>query len=187
MFSRLRSFLTAWTWRARFEDALDEEVRFHLDAHAEDLVRSDVPIQEAKRRARVRFGSDEGMKDHCRQARGLRLADECRQDLRYAIRSLRRQPGFGLTATLTLGVGLGLAIGLFAVVDAVLLRPLPFADQDELVVMWEKDDGSNNPHIEVSLPNFEDWRARPGRSWTWPRWDRRRGERRRSSRIRRSG
>ena len=162
MFSRLRSFLTAWTWRARFEDALDEEVRFHLDAHAEDLVRSDVPIQEAKRRARVRFGSDEGMKDHCRQARGLRLADECRQDLRYAIRSLRRQPGFGLTATLTLGVGLGLAIGLFAVVDAVLLRPLPFADQDELVVMWEKDDGSNNPHIEVSLPNFEDWRAEAG-------------------------
>ena len=82
--------------------------------------------------------------------------------LRYAIRSLRRQPGFGLTATLTLGVGLGLAIGLFAVVDAVLLRPLPFADQDELVVMWEKDDGSNNPHIEVSLPNFEDWRAEAG-------------------------
>ena len=102
------------------------------------------------------------MKHHCRQARGLRLADECRQDLRYAIRSLRRQPGFGLTATLTLGVGLGLAIGLFAVVDAVLLRPLPFADQDELVVMWEKDDGSNNPHIEVSLPNFEDWRAEAG-------------------------
>ena len=63
MFSRLRSFLTAWTWRARFEDALDEEVRFHLDAHAEDLVRSGVPIQEAKQRARVRFGSVEGMKD----------------------------------------------------------------------------------------------------------------------------
>lgn len=87
------------------------------------------------------------------------FADACRQDLRHAIRGLRRQPGFTLTATLTLALGLGLAIGLFAVVDAVLLRPLPFADQDELVVMWERDDSTGNPHIEVSLPNFEDWRA----------------------------
>ncbi|MYD71452.1 MAG: FtsX-like permease family protein [Acidobacteria bacterium] len=89
-------------------------------------------------------------------------ADACRQDLRYAIRGLRRQPGFTMTATLTLALGLGLTVGLFAVVDAVLLQPLPFADQDELVVMWEKDDSSSNPHIEVSLPNFEDWRAEAG-------------------------
>ena len=94
-----------------------------------------------------------------RQARSLRLADELRQDLRYAVRGLSRRPGFALTATLTLGLGLGLAIGLFAVVDAVLLRSLPFADQGALVVMWEKDDSNDNPHIEVSLPNFEDWRA----------------------------
>ena len=159
MFSPLRSFLTSWVRRERFEDSLDEEVRFHLDAYAEDLVRSGVRRREALRRARIHFGSIEGIKDDCRRARGLRLADECRQDLRYAIRSLFRQPGFSLTATLTLGLGLGLAIGLFAVVDAVLLRPLPFADQEELVVLWEKDDSTDNPHIEVSLPNFEDWRA----------------------------
>lgn len=79
--------------------------------------------------------------------------------MRYAFRGLARQPGFALTATVTLALGLGLAIGLFAVVDAVLLRPLPFADQEELVIVWEKDDPSDNPHIEVSLPNFEDWRA----------------------------
>ena len=102
------------------------------------------------------------MKDDCRPARpahGLRFADECRQDLRSAARGLCRQPGFSVAATLPLTLGLGLAIGLFAVVDAVLLRPLPFADQDELVVMWEQDDSTDNPHIEVSLPNFEDWRA----------------------------
>lgn len=85
--------------------------------------------------------------------------DELRQDVRHALRGLCRQPGFGLAATLTLALGLGLAIGLFAVVDAVLLRPLPFADQEELVIVWEKDDPADNPHIEVSLPNFEDWRA----------------------------
>ena len=99
------------------------------------------------------------MNDDCRQARGLRFADECRQDLRYALRGLLRQPGFSLTAALTLALGLGLAVGLFAVVDAVLLRPLPFANLRDLVVMWEKDDNTDNPHIEVSLPNFEDWRA----------------------------
>ena len=110
------------------------------------------------RRARIHFSGIEGVKDDCRQARGLRFADECRQDLRYAIRGLFRQPGFSVAATLTLALGLGLTIGLFAVVDAVLLRPLPFADQDELVVMWEQDHSTDNPHIEVSLPNFEDWR-----------------------------
>ena len=104
-------------------------------------------------------GAREGLEDERRQSRGLRLADACRQDLRYAVRGLCRRPAFGLTATLTLGLGLGLAIGLFAVVDVVLLRPLPFADQDELVVLWEKDDSIGNPHIEVSLPNFEDWRV----------------------------
>ena len=118
-----------------------------------------MPRREALRRARAHFGSVEGVKDDCRQARGLRFLDECRQDVRCAFRGLSRQPGFSVAATLTLALGLGLAIGLFAVVDAVLLRPLPFADQDELVVTWEKDDSTNNPHIEVSLPNFEDWRA----------------------------
>ena len=102
-------------------------------------------------------GSD--TEDDRRQARGLRFADECRQDVQYAVRGLCRQPGFSFAATLTLALGLGLAIGLFAVVDAVLLRPLPFADQHELVVLWERDDSTDNPHIEVSLPNFEDWRA----------------------------
>ena len=95
-----------------------------------------------------------------RQSRCLRSAEESRQDLRHAIRGLRRQPGFSLAATLTLALGLGLAVGLFAVVDAVLLQPLPFADQDDLVVLWEEDDTTGNPHIEVSLPHFEDWRAR---------------------------
>ena len=75
MYSRLHSFLTAWTRRERFEDYLDEEMRFHLDACAEELVRSGVPRREALRRARIHFGSVEGMKDDCRQERGLRLAD----------------------------------------------------------------------------------------------------------------
>ena len=72
MLSRLRSFLTTWTRRERFEDALTEEVRFHLDAYTADLIRSGVPRRDATRRARIQFGSIEGVKDACRQSRGAR-------------------------------------------------------------------------------------------------------------------
>ena len=76
MFPRLRSFLTTLTRRKRFEDSLDEEMRFHLDAHAADLVRAGVPGPEAARRAWMQFGNIEAIKDECRRARGLRIADE---------------------------------------------------------------------------------------------------------------
>ena len=71
MFPRLRSFVTTLIRRQRFEDSLDEEMRFHLAAQAEDLVRAGVPPAEAGRRARLQFGSIEVLKDDCRQARGL--------------------------------------------------------------------------------------------------------------------
>ena len=76
LYSRLRSFLTALFWRRRFEDELDEELRFHLSAYAEDLMREGIPPAEAARRARAHFGSVERAKDASRLARGLRLADE---------------------------------------------------------------------------------------------------------------
>ncbi len=79
MFPRLRSFLTTLTHRERFEDSLDEEVWFHLNAQTQDLVRDGVPPVEAARRARVQFGSIKAMKDGCRQARGLRVTDELQQ------------------------------------------------------------------------------------------------------------
>ena len=80
-------------------------------------------------------------------------------DVRYAVRRPRRSPGFVATAAGTLGLGLGAATLLFAAVHTVLLRPLPFADQHELVLMWEQDVEDGSPHVEVSLPHFQDWRA----------------------------
>ena len=136
MFSRPRSFLTAWTRRERFEGSLDEEVRFHLDAYAEDLVRSGVPRREAVRRARVHFGSVEQAKDECRQARGLRLADELERmmaNIRFGLRMLCKTPVVTSVAVVSLALGIGANAAIFSLYSQLLLRPLPVVEPERLV------------------------------------------------------
>ena len=136
MFSRLRSFLTAWIRREPFEDALDEEVRFHLEACTEELVRAGVPRREAARRARVQFGGMEGVKDDCRRARGLRLADELEQvmaNVRFGLRMLFRTPVVTGVAVLSLALGIGPNAAIFSVFHQLLLRPLPVVEPERLV------------------------------------------------------
>ena len=136
MFSRLRSFLIACARRERFEDSLDEEVRFHLDAYAEDLVRSGVPGREAVRQARIRFGSVESMKDDCRQARGLRFADELERlmaNVRLAVRMLAKTPVVTTVAVTSLALGIGANAAIFSLYSQFLLRPLPVVEPERLV------------------------------------------------------
>ena len=136
MFSRLRSFLTAWTRREGFEDALDDEVRFHLEACTEDLVRAGVPRREAARRARAQFGSVERAKDECRQARGLRLADELERimaNIRFGFRMLFKTPLVTSVAIVSLALGIGSNAAIFSVFSQVLLRPLPVVAPERLV------------------------------------------------------
>ena len=135
-FPRLRSFLTAWTRRERFEDTLDEEVRFHLDAHTEDLIRSGVTRSEAVRRARVDFGSIESMKDDCRGARGLRVADELDRiltNIRFGLRMLVKTPVVTGVAVVSLALGMGSNAAIFSLFSQVLLRPLPVSQPERLV------------------------------------------------------
>ena len=136
MFSRLHSFLIASTRRERFEDSLDEEVRFHLDAYAQDLVRSGVPRREAVRRARIHFGSVEGVKDDCRRARGLRLADELERlmaNVRLAVRMLVKTPIVTSVAILSLALSIGANAAIFSLYSQFLLRPLPVVEPERLV------------------------------------------------------
>ncbi|HUB83508.1 MAG TPA: ABC transporter permease [Bryobacteraceae bacterium] len=136
MLRRLRSLSRAIKSRSDFEQGMTEELRFHIEQYTDELVRSGVPRQEAVRRARVEFGSVDSVEEECRQARGLRPFDELARQLRHAARLLSKTPRFTATALLTLAVCIGANLTIFAVVEAILLRPLPFPDAGRLVTMY---------------------------------------------------
>ncbi len=158
--TRVRSMLRALFGRRRFEDGMAEEMRFHIARFTEDLVRDGLSPAEAGRRARMEFGSVDGAKEDCRDARGLRLFDELLRDVRYALRWLRRTPGFTITALATLALCLGANLTIFAVVDSVLLRPLPFPASDRLVGVFNTYPKAGVPNDGISLTNYYERRGR---------------------------
>ena len=158
--TRLRKIWRALTGRRRFEQDMADEMRFHIDAYVDDLAASGIPRHEAQRRARLEFGNVDNARDDCRQALGLRLFDQLQQDLRYAARVLRRSPGFAFTAIATIAICLGANLTIFAVVDAVLLRPLPFPEPDRLVSIYNTYPGASVMHDGASLANYYERRGR---------------------------
>jgi len=143
--------------RGSEESAMDEEMRFHLEMEAQKLEREGWDPDEARTEAFRRFGGVERMKERTRDERGTRFLEDAARDVRYALRSLARAPGFTLVAVVTLSLGIGATTAMFTLVDGVLLRPLPYPDSDRLVAIWERtDDGRSVP---ASYYNFADWRA----------------------------
>ncbi|HZM96220.1 MAG TPA: ABC transporter permease [Vicinamibacterales bacterium] len=132
----IRSLIAGLLRRDRVELDLADEVEFHLDARVRDLMRRGLSPAEARRRARLEFGSVERYKEDVRRARGLRLSDELRSDLLYGWRSLRRAPGFTFIAALSLALGIGANTLVFSLLDSTLLRPLNLPDSDRLVAIW---------------------------------------------------
>jgi predicted permease len=160
MWQRVRSLFQALLGRRPFEDGMAEEMRFHLEAYTDDLVRSGVSPEEAARRARLEFGSVDGVKTDCREARGLRPFDDLGQNLRYALRRMRKTPGFTATALATLALCLGANLAIFAVVDSILLRPLPFPTPDRLVSVFNTYPRAGVLHDGCSLTNYYERRGR---------------------------
>jgi putative ABC transport system permease protein len=158
LWSRLRSWLEATLRRSRMESEMDVELRFHVEAHAENLVRGGIARDEAMRRARLEFGGAEQIKEECREARGVTLVESLVQDLRYGVRMFVKNPGFTVAAVIALALGIGANTALFGVVNGVLLRPLPYRDPSRLVVV-----SLFNQKIQETFPlcdaDFLDWRA----------------------------
>ena len=155
---RLRSLLR----RKRVEAELDDELRFHFDRQVEKHVRSGLTREEAVRHARLLFGGIDQVKEECRDARGVRHMENLFQDLRYALRMLRKKPAFTIVAVLTLALGVGANTAIFSIVNAVLLRSLPFRSPDRLVRIIFNNPGVGLRDIPFSVPELDDLRTRSG-------------------------
>ena len=142
--------LRTWLGRSRFERELDEEMRFHREMETSSRVAGGAEPVEAGYAARRTMGSEAWHKDEVRRAAGLERLDSIRQDIRYAIRQLRRSPGFTIVVVLALALGIGVNLVIFRLVDGLILNPLPGVANPERVVMVE--------NRVLSYPEYQEYR-----------------------------
>lgn len=147
-------------WRSLFrkrqlEQELDDELRFHLERETARNLRNGMNPDDAHYSALKSFGPLDRSKEECRDARGVRMFEEFVQDIRHGRRLLARNLGVTVVAVLTLTLGIGANTAIFTVVNAFLLRPLPYGDSERLVMVDSQQRGQS---IGVSFPDFEDWR-----------------------------
>ena len=152
---RIRSLVR----RNRVERELDEELQFHLHELIDHYAASGLSPTEARQHALREMGPIEPRKEECRDARGIAVIDSARQDVGYALRTLRKSPGFSAVAILSLAIGIGANTTIFTFVNAVLLTPLPYPGSDRLVVIHEHKLNSGEP-LAVHPVNFVEWRVR---------------------------
>lgn len=141
-------------WNRHLEQDLTDELSSHIEMKAEELEAAGMPRAEALREARRRFGNLTLTTENTRELHVFTVIDNAIQDLRYGLRRLRREPAFTLAAVLTLGLVIGANGAIFSVLEAVLLRPLPFVEPDRLIEIFGTNKDSNR--AEIAIPDLED-------------------------------
>ena len=159
LWSQFQSWIRAMAHRTRLESDMDAELRFHMETYAKDMQRQGVANEEAMRRAKLEFGGMESAKEECREARGVNLLDSLVRDVRYGLRSLRKDSSFTLVAVLTLGLGIGASTAIFSVVENVLVEPFPSPDANRMLTLEIHDaaEQQSSGRAEYSGPEFLDY------------------------------
>src|SRR5215475_9199434 len=152
MLDKLRLRIRALFLRPKMERELQEELRFHLEREIEENIARGMSPEEAHFAALRSFGGVERVKEESRDERGTRFLEEIWEDLRFGARMLRRSPGYTAVATLSLALGIGANTAIFSVLYAVLLRPLPYREPGQLVLIYSKS--SEDPKEPISLDDF---------------------------------
>ncbi len=156
----LRSLFRNLTGKRRIEAQLTDEMRSYVELLTQRNMKQGMNKEDAQRAALVKVGGVEQVKERVREGRAGFAIETLFSDVRYALRSLLKRPGFTLTAVVALGLGIGANTAIFSVINGVLLRSLQYANPDRLVMVWERF-AQNPDHQNVVAPaNFLDWQKR---------------------------
>ena len=157
---RARNRVFAFFHKDALDRELDAEIAEHLELAIAENLRSGMSPEEARRKTLVQFGGVQRAREEQRAARGLPFADVLGQDTRFALRTMRRDPGFTIVAVLILALGIGANVAVFTVVNTMLLRPLPFPASDRLVWVQGPPQSCGMSCITYSVDAFEAYQQR---------------------------
>jgi putative ABC transport system permease protein len=152
--SRIYLWIRATLQRSQVESEMDAELRFHIEAYADDLIRGDLTRDEAMRRARIEFGGIESVKEEGREARGGNLVESFFRDLHYAASNLLCTPGFTAITVLTLALGIGATTAIFSAVNPILFESLPYPQAGRIMMIWEF--GSEDSRSRVAFHTYRE-------------------------------
>jgi predicted permease len=145
----------SWFRTRRTEGQLDDEIRDHLRRLTADYIRTGMTAEAARRRALVEFGGTDLAKEECRDIRSGRFASQIARDLSFGVRMLRKNPGFTAVTILSLALGIAANTTIFSAIDALVLRPLPARNPDQLVAFRMDDRFHNTPNYVTAYPLYE--------------------------------